>query len=119
MKTILVVEDNEDMQLLYKRLFRKHQNITVETVDSGESALQLIQKITPDLMIIDISLPGISGLDLTRKVHQHNAAIKIIIVTGHELSRYEQKAKEVGADEVVSKDIGKEIVNKCRTLLGL
>ncbi len=120
MKKLLIVEDNDDMILLYQRLFRKMKGeIELSTSDRGENALKLIPQFKPDLMIIDISLPGISGLELTRRVRKQYPAIKIIIVTAHEESRYYDEAIRSGADDLVSKEIGKNLVDRCKWLLSL
>ncbi|KMQ49516.1 Two-component response regulator yesN [Chitinispirillum alkaliphilum] len=117
MKKILVVEDNEDLRILYKRLFRKTEDIQIEDVDSGEKALERAAQSTPDLMIIDISLPGITGLDLTEQIRQKYPSVKIMIVTGHEVSRYQKEAIKRGANDLVSKEIGRDIVNRCIDLI--
>ncbi len=116
-KKILVVEDNEDMLILYKRLFRREHDMEISFADTAEAALQIMETSPPDLMLIDISLPGISGLELSRKVHESMPAVKILIVSGHEISRYREEAMNSGALEVMSKDFSVEIVNKCRELL--
>jgi DNA-binding NarL/FixJ family response regulator len=117
MKKILIVEDSEDIRFLYRRMFRKEKDIQLEEAESAENALDCIPKVHPDLMVVDISLPGISGLDLSKKVRNQNPEIRILVVTGHETSRYYDNAISNGADDLVSKEIGKDIVRKCRRML--
>ena len=116
-KRILIVEDNEDMQLLYRRLFREETGFEIEQTDTGEMALEKIPFLKPDLMIIDISLPGMTGLELTKIVRERHPGIKILIVTGHEVSRYYDEAIRSAADDLISKDVGLEIAAECRKLL--
>lgn len=91
-KKILIIEDNEDIRMLYKRMFRKEKMIEISAVESGEEALRIIPDFKPDLLFVDISLPGISGLELTRKVSQEYPSVKILVVTGHEVIRYYDEA---------------------------
>lgn len=118
MKRILIVEDSEDMRFLYKRLFRKHKELQLAETDSAEAALEMLPELKPDLIIVDISLPGINGLDLTKKVRQYYPSMKVLIVTGHEEDRYYEEAIKAGADDLVSKKIGKELVLKCLSMIG-
>lgn len=116
-KKILIIEDNEDIRILYKRMLRKEKMIEISAVESGEEALKIIPDLKPDLLFVDISLPGISGLELTRKMRQEYPSVKILVVTGHEVIRYYDEAINSGADDLVSKEIGKDILIKCRKLL--
>jgi DNA-binding NarL/FixJ family response regulator len=118
-KKILIVEDNEDIRFLYKRMFRKEKDIQIEEATSGETALDIIMRSRPDLMLIDISLPGISGLDLTKKVRTQYPETRILIVTGHDISRYYDDAIKNGADDLISKEIGKDIVGRCRRMMNI
>jgi DNA-binding NarL/FixJ family response regulator len=119
MKKILIVEDNEDIRFLYKRMFRKEKDIQIEEATSGETALDSIMQSRPDLVLVDISLPGISGLDLTKRVRTLYPEIRILIVTGHDTSRYYNDAISNGADDLISKEIGKDIVGKCRRMMNI
>jgi DNA-binding NarL/FixJ family response regulator len=119
MKKVLIVEDNEDIRVLYKRMFRKEKDIELDEAISAETALEKIPQVHPDLLLIDISLPGISGLDLTSKIRNLYPEARILIVTGHEVSRYYDAAIRSGADDLVSKEIGTDIVKRCRRLMDI
>ena len=116
-KKVLLVEDSLDMRLIYKRLFRRAEDIEIAESSSAEEALHAIPEINPDLLIVDISLPGISGLELTRRVRRLYPQIKILVVTGHELDWYHEEAIRSGADALISKSIGSGLVEKCREML--
>lgn len=91
-KKIMIIEDNEDMQILYSRLFLREKEIELIKLEKAEHAIKMLPQISPDLIIVDISLPGISGLDFTKIVHERYPDLKIVIATGHEVSRYHDQA---------------------------
>jgi two-component system response regulator YesN len=119
MKKVLIVEDSDDMRVLYRRLFRREQNISFSEAVDAEVAIHMVANEKPDLMIIDISLPGMDGLRLTEKIRKEYPNVKILIITGHEVSRYFDDAKRVGADDVLTKDLDKDLIRKCKVFLGL
>lgn len=116
-KRILVVEDNSDMLLAYSRIFRSEKDIELECCERGEDALEKIPDFKPHLVMVDISLPGMNGFELTSRIREKFSTIKILIVTGHDKDRYYDQAIKLGADDLISKDIGLEIIDKCRALL--
>ena len=119
-KKIMIVEDHEEMQFVYRTLFRRMmpEAVIVAQEESAEGALEKIPSLNPDLMIIDITLPGMSGIDLTRIVRQrHKAGIKLLIVTAHEPDRYRDAAEEAGADDLLTKNNILAVINKVKLLL--
>jgi DNA-binding NarL/FixJ family response regulator len=103
-KRILIVEDQIDMQALYRAVFGGTPGFqVVAIIDSAEEALEQAEALRPDLVIIDISLPRMSGLDLTRRLSQLLPALKILISTGHARERYYESALRMGAHEVIAK----------------
>lgn len=91
----------------------------IVNINQGEAALERIPSTHPHLVLVDISLRGMRGLDMTRKLHNLYPEIRILIVTGHEIARYYNDAIKSGADDLVSKGIGKDIVSRCRRLLDI
>jgi DNA-binding NarL/FixJ family response regulator len=117
MKRILIVEDNEDIRALYKRILRKAPEIEAFEASDADEALSLVEKVSPDLLLVDISLPRMNGIEFTRKIHMDLPNIKILIVTGHEISRYYDEAMKAGANDVISKDAASELVEICRDVM--
>ena len=119
-KKIMIVEDHEEMQFLYKAMFRRVPEIAiVAQEDTAEKALEEIPSLLPDLIIVDITLPGMSGLELTRSICGRYPWMKVLVVTAHDTDRYAEAAKEVGADNLVSKNSMPDIILKAKRLLGL
>lgn len=119
-KKVMIVEDNEEMQVLYHAVFKKEPNIQlIAQEDSAENAIKKIPDIKPDLIILDVSLPGMDGIELTAFIHSHFPQIKILVVTAYETERFLSKAKEAGADNLITKTSAFEVLNEARKLLRL
>jgi two-component system cell cycle response regulator DivK len=103
-KTILVVEDNElNMKLFHDLLETRGYNV-VQT-RNGMEALKLARQHKPDLIIMDIQLPEISGLEVTKWIKEEDAlkAIPIIAVTAFAMKGDEEKIRESGCEAYIAK----------------
>ena len=114
MKTILYVEDNEMNRQIVRDLLKRTKYQLVEAHD-GEAGVAKALEIRPDLILMDIQLPKISGLEATRKLRAEGATANtpIIAITSFALSGDDQKAKEAGATAYLAKPYSP------RDLLGL
>jgi two-component system cell cycle response regulator DivK len=103
-KTILYVEDNEMNRKIVRDLLKRTKYTLVEAHD-GEAGVAKALEIRPDLILMDIQLPKISGLDATRKLRAEAATAQtpIIAITSFALSGDDQKAKEAGATAYLAK----------------
>ncbi len=105
-KTVLIVEDNELNMKLFQDLLEAHGFETLQTKD-GKQALQMAQEHRPDLIIMDIQLPGMSGLEVTRwiKNNENIKHIPIIAVTAFAMKGDEEKMREGGCEAYLAKPI--------------
>lgn len=105
-KKVLIVEDNELNMKLFHDLLEAHGIDTVQTRD-GRLALDIAREHTPDLIIMDIQLPEISGLDVTRMLKQDDELkdIPVVAVTAFAMKGDEQKIREGGCQDYISKPI--------------
>jgi len=95
----LIVEDNRFNRDALKELFRRHfPAMIVEEASSGGEATQKVESFAPDLILMDIRLPDVSGLELTRKIKITNPNTKVLILTGHHYPEYREAAARCGAD---------------------
>jgi two-component system cell cycle response regulator DivK len=103
-KRILVVEDHEDNRQILRDLLGAAGFEIVEAHD-GESAHPAASAHKPDLILMDIQLPGIDGYEATRRIKGDPAlaAIPLIVVTSYALSGDEDKARTAGCDDYVAK----------------
>lgn len=116
-KKLLIVEDHEDVRMIYKAIFRKDTDIEIDEVESAEQALERLKTTTPDLVVVDISLPGMNGIELTRILSRQYPSVKIIVITGHVAEQYHETAIQAGADDLVSKNSIQEIAAAVKRLL--
>ena len=105
-KTVLIVEDNELNMKLFNDLLEAHGYITVGT-RNGIEAMDLARKHRPDLILMDIQLPEVSGLDVTRalKADPELKAIPVIAVTAFAMKGDEERIREGGCEAYLSKPI--------------
>jgi two-component system cell cycle response regulator DivK len=105
-KTVMIVEDNELNMKLFHDLLEAHGYHTVET-RSGVEAVELARAHRPDLIIMDIQLPEISGLDVTRKLKADPElkAIPVVAVTAFAMKGDEERIRAGGCEAYLSKPI--------------
>jgi two-component system cell cycle response regulator DivK len=103
-KTVLYVEDNEYNLKIVRQLLARTAYKLIEAKD-GESGVETALRELPDLILMDIQLPKLSGLDATRRLRSDpkTAAIPIIVITSFALSGDDQKAKDAGASAYLAK----------------
>ena len=106
MKTILIVEDNELNMKLFNDLLEAHGYATLKTRD-GIEALKMAREHHPDLIIMDIQLPEVSGLDVTKwlKEDDNLRSIPVIAVTAFAMKGDEEKIREGGCQDYIAKPI--------------
>ena len=105
-KTVMIVEDNELNMKLFHDLLEAHGYRTVET-RSGVEAVELARAHRPDLIIMDIQLPEISGLDVTRKLKADPElkVIPVVAVTAFAMKGDEERIRAGGCEAYLSKPI--------------
>jgi CheY-like chemotaxis protein len=119
MTTILIVEDNEmNRDMLSRRLARRGYGIVL-AVD-GETGVEVARNTTPDLILMDMSLPVVDGWEATRRLKADHALkhIPIIALTAHAMANDREKALEAGCDDYDTKPIDlPRLLGKIETLL--
>lgn len=105
-KTILIVEDNELNMKLFNDLLEAHGYGVIQTRD-GLSALELARENRPDLILMDIQLPEVSGIEVTKWLKEDDDLrhIPVIAVTAFAMKGDEEKIREGGCEAYISKPI--------------
>src|SRR6202166_5391549 len=105
-KTVLIVEDNELNMKLFRDLLEAHGYQTSGT-SNGFEALDLVRKLHPDLILMDIQLPQVSGLEVTRwiKDDPELRSIPVVAVTAFAMKGDEERIREGGCEAYLSKPI--------------
>lgn len=115
---IYIVEDNDSMRIILRHFVRKQfPSVIFKESDTAEKALLEIPLLKPDLVLIDISLPGMNGIDLVRKLRDEQESMSMLVVTGHEVDLYRDKALQAGADDIVAKDDDEGFLERVNNML--
>ena len=120
MSKILLVEDNEiNRDMLSRRLERKGFEVVI-AID-GQAGIDMAASSSPDIILMDLSLPVIDGWEATRQIKANPAtqSIPVIALTAHAMAGDEQKALDAGCDDYDTKPIDlKRLLGKIDNLLG-
>ncbi|MEQ8581466.1 MAG: response regulator transcription factor [Marinoscillum sp.] len=95
----MVLEDDPEIQVIWE-------------ASDGQEAVEKMDSNTPDVLVVDIRMPLMTGLEVTRQLKKNNQEVKIIVLTMHDDSEYIVKALEYGADGYLLKDTNKAEFNK-------
>lgn len=117
MPLVMVVDDEEALQrLLVHNLER--EGYQTAAVGDGIKALEMIRQLNPDLVILDLMLPGMNGLDICRRLRQENIDIPIIMLTARDEEIDKVLGLELGADDYVTKPFGvRELMARVKAIL--
>ncbi|MEM8767926.1 MAG: response regulator [Pseudomonadota bacterium] len=120
MKKVLLVEDNEmNRDMLSRRLQRK--NFEVVMAMNGQEGVQMASSETPDIVLMDLSLPIMDGWEAIRRIKgdQATASLPVIALTAHAMEGDEARAREAGCDDYDTKPVNfKRLMGKIEALLG-
>ena len=104
MPTLLVIDDERLILDCFRFLFSAEE-AEVLTATTGAEGLELLARHNPDVVVIDVRLPDLSGLELFRKIHELDAQIPVILITGHGTAETAIEAMRLGAYEYVVKPL--------------
>lgn len=107
MKTILVAEDNDSNYMLMTFILKK--NYIVERARNGQEAVDAADRGGIDLILMDIKMPVMDGLEATRRIKATHPELPIIALTANAFDSDRQQAFEAGVDEFLSKPISSEL----------
>jgi two-component system, OmpR family, KDP operon response regulator KdpE len=115
-RQILIVEDDEDTAEVVCTLLNE-AGYNAVSVDRGETALTEIASTSPDLVLLDLNLPDINGLDILKQVREHSF-LPMIVLSGFTRERDKVNALEAGADDYLAKPFSpEELVARVKALL--
>jgi len=110
MKVLLVDDEEEFVKALAERL--KMRDLRSDTVLDGEEALSFVEDQEPDVMVLDLKMPGIDGMEVLRQVRKAYPKIQVIILTGHGSEKHEEEAKRLGAFDYLEKPVNLDVLVK-------
>ena len=114
---ILVVDDEPNIREVVE-LYLRREGFEVEVAADGESALEAIERKIPDLIVLDLMIPGVDGLQVTRALRQGEVDLPIIMLTAKGNEADKIVGLELGADDYVTKPFSpKELVARVKAVL--
>ena len=120
MGSVLIVENNDFFRRSFKEILKMYiPSLSVDESADGSDALAKIDQTPPDIVFMDIRLPGKNGLELTREIKGHHPNLVISIFTSYDLPEYRKVAEEYGADHFLLKDTltGAEIAAMVKAII--
>jgi len=104
---LLVVDDEPEICDFLKSFF-EDRDFDVQTALSGERALELVESFKPQVMLLDIKMGAVDGLDVLREVKKRYPRVKVIMVTALETTEKIEEALRLGADNYITKPLSLE-----------
>lgn len=104
MKILLVDDEQDFVETLSERM--KMRDLSSEIALNGEEALKMVAEDTPDVMVLDLKMPGIDGMEVLQKVKKAYPDVQVIMLTGHGSEKDEEEARRLGAFEYLQKPTG-------------
>jgi DNA-binding NarL/FixJ family response regulator len=106
MKRVLIVDDSEQIrQRIVALLAESSQIRIVGQAGNGREALETIEHLRPDTVILDIRLPGRSGIELLKEIKNRYPATKVIMLTNFDYAQYRRQCRQLGADHFLNKTL--------------
>ncbi len=118
---ILLVEDNVTFRrMLEESLRSRYPDAEIDSVETGEKAIQHCERLSPRIVFLDLALPGVGGLQVMEELRAQSAEVVIVVVTGNDIPEYREAAQFKGADFFVSKNTARleEMLELTGALLG-
>lgn len=102
-KVLLVDDEEEFVKALSERL--QMREVGSDLAFNGEQALQIVKDQEPDVMVLDLKMPGIDGMEVLRRVRKAYPKVQVIILTGHGTEKDAEEAKRLGAFAYLQKPV--------------
>jgi len=100
-KVLLVDDEEAFVNTLAQRL--KMRELNVNTVYDGEQALSIVKSQEPDVMVLDLKMPGLHGMDVLKEIRKAYPNMQVIILTGHGTEKDEEEARRLGGFDFLRK----------------
>jgi len=115
--SILVVEENSDLQLLFKLLLES-EGYEVTIAHNGREALTFLESMQPELILMDIMMPGVNGLEISHRIKQKDQSLPIILISAIDRLQ-EQQLNYSKANDILYKPFNlDDLVNKVKQFTG-
>jgi len=120
-RRVLVADDSEDIRLLAAQYLRTFNNsIQVLEADSGEAALEIVEREKPDVLVLDLQMPGLDGMGVLERLRKREVSrfLPVLVLTSQDHRYMELAALEAGADDFLGKPISQiRFISRVQALL--
>jgi len=115
---VLLVDDHPVVREGFKRLLEQPGLSICGEASNGREAIERVAALKPDLVLMDLSMPEIGGIEATREIRRRHPATKVVVVSLHESTQASMLAREAGADAYVAKSrAATELIETIRSVL--
>jgi DNA-binding NarL/FixJ family response regulator len=113
-----LVDDNPEFLEAAKRFITSEEQLKIiGTALSGQEAIEKVKELSPDLVLMDLAMPDVNGLEATRQIKRQSSAPHVVILTLHDTPEYREASEAVGADGFVPKsDFGVQLLPLVKAL---
>ncbi len=109
MQRILVIDDDPSIRSLFKRGL-SYEGFTVDVAESGEAGLSSLRDNVPDLIILDVMMPGIDGFEVLRRIRAAGDNVPVIMLTAKDTDESQVEGLDAGADDYVHKPVSFDVL---------
>lgn len=113
MKKLLVVEDNDSNYMLMTYILKNHYEYS--RAENGLIAVEKVEKETFDLVLMDLKMPVMDGLEATRRIKENHPDLPVIALTANAFDRDRERSLEAGCDDFLAKPVSQD---KCLQIIG-
>ncbi len=99
---ILIVDDQKGIRRLLTEVFSDH-SYEIESCSNGIAALEIISRFKPDMIIMDVKMPGMSGIDVLKKIRDTDRHVRVVMMTAYSDQHYINEAEDLGVAKFIIK----------------
>ena len=115
---ILIVDDSETTRRILRAIVRSREWTVCGEADTGREGIKKFQQLNPDLVLIDLAMPDINGIEAAKRMSTLNPRVPLILFTVLELQGLEQAAREAGICSIVSKAQAWDLIKSIEFVVG-
>jgi DNA-binding NarL/FixJ family response regulator len=109
--SVVIADDNSMMRYSLRKFLSLEENIIIlGEAENGEEALRLVEALTPDLLLLDLQMPGLNGLEVTSTIQNRQSPVMVLIISAQDDSEYIRCGLSLGASGYLTKEEAPEFL---------